>query len=60
MHPLPVDDWYDITDPLDPLNPAQSLFWSDWDCPNCAADGSGDELDRGRCPNCGSKVDRLE
>ena len=55
-----MDDWFfDITDPLDPLNPLHSLFWSDWDCPTCAADGSYDELVEGRCPHCGSRVDKL-
>lgn len=53
------DSWFDITDPLDPLNPIHSLFWSDWDCPNCAADGSADELVNGRCPHCDSEVDSL-
>lgn len=53
------DDWYDLTDPLDPLNPLHSLFWSAWDCPKCAADGDKDELVKGRCPHCGSEVDKL-
>ena len=60
MHPVRVDDsWFDVTDPLDPLNPIHSLFWGDWDCPECAADGSKDQLVKGRCPHCGAEVDRL-
>jgi hypothetical protein len=59
-HPVRVDDsCFDITNPLDPLNPIHSLFWGDWDCPKCAADGSRDELVRGQCPHCGSEVDLL-
>lgn len=53
------EPWYDLTDPLDPLNQNHAFFWSDWDCPHCAADGFRDELVDGRCPLCGSEVEHL-
>jgi hypothetical protein len=54
-----VDDWPDLTDPLDPSNPMHSAYWGDWECLGCDADGSGDELLDGLCPHCGSEVERL-
>jgi len=49
----------DVGDPMDPLDPLYPLYWADWVCPDCAEDGSADELDAGRCPYCGSKVERI-
>jgi hypothetical protein len=49
----------DLSDPLDPLDPLHPFLWADWVCPECAEDGSTDELDRGRCPQCGAEVERL-
>ncbi|GAA1007646.1 hypothetical protein GCM10009576_098940 [Streptomyces rhizosphaericus] len=49
---------FDLTDPLDPLNPLHAQFWAAWSCPQCAEDGDEEQLVDGRCPNCGSRVDK--
>ncbi len=38
----------EIGDPLDPLDPLYPVYWADWVCPDCAEDGSADELEAGR------------
>lgn len=52
------DNWLD--EPEDPLNPLHPYVWADWVCPNCAEDGDAAALiDGNKCPNCGTKVDRI-
>ena len=50
------DDWDDVVDPLHPLHP---LAFAEWVCPQCAEDGDVAELEEGRCPQCGGRVERL-
>ena len=53
---LVYDDWQDVTDPLNPLHP---YAFAQWLCPDCGEDGDSEDLVDGRCPSCGSSVERL-
>ncbi len=52
-------DWDDLDDVVDPLHPLHPALFADWVCPRCAEDGDLADLDEGRCPSCGSSVERL-
>ena len=54
-------DWDDLDDldgVVDPLHPLHPYLFAEWVCPQCAEDGDLADLDDGRCPHCGSAVER--